>query len=101
MTDYVVTRSGQRVSLTALIFGQHFHAFQRITKVQLRQHRPGECELAVIRTPDFNAADEAEMRARLVGCVGDELAVTFRYIAEIPLSAGGKHRFLIQDIPPS
>ena len=35
--EYVFTKDGRKISLTGLIFGQHFNAFRKIDKMQLLQ----------------------------------------------------------------
>jgi phenylacetate-CoA ligase len=102
--DYVVARRGQKISTTALIFGQHFKAFSRIRRMQVLQWVPGEITLRIVRNEGFDAADETEMREAMQSAVAEGLTVSFDYVTDIPLSSSGKHRFMIQrldlSLPP-
>jgi phenylacetate-CoA ligase len=53
--DFVIDRSGLKVSLTAIIFGRHHVAFKRLKHLQVRQNVPGQITLLVVpRTSDTN-----------------------------------------------
>lgn len=53
--DFVVDRLGLKVSLTAIIFGRHHTAFERLQHLQVRQNVPGRITLLVVpRTSDIN-----------------------------------------------
>jgi phenylacetate-CoA ligase len=92
----VVTRTGTRVSVTALIFGQHFQAFERILGMQLVQETAGELMLRIVRSPAFSERDEAELQTKIEGCVDGALRVLFHYCQRLPASANGKTPFVIQ-----
>jgi phenylacetate-CoA ligase len=57
--DFVVTRTGQRIALTALIFGRHHSAFDHLRHVQVRQQIPGVATLVVV--PKSSAATPARL----------------------------------------
>ncbi len=53
--DFVIDRSGLRVSLTAIIFGRHHVAFEYLKHLQVRQYVPGQITLLVVpRTSDID-----------------------------------------------
>lgn len=95
--DVVVARDGTRVFVTALVFGCHYHAFANIRRWQLVQARPGEVQFRIVKDRGFTAADEEEIRRAFdeVGNVG----ATFTYVDEITLTARGKSKLLVQDLP--
>lgn len=97
--EYVYTSDGRALSLTGLIFGQHFDAFSRLRKMQLHQTRRGLVEVRIVPYPDFSHDDENEIRQLMKKCAGKGLEVAFSYPDEIAATTRGKHRFLVQDLP--
>jgi phenylacetate-CoA ligase len=97
--EYIVTKDGRWVTLTALVFAQHFEAFAHIRKMQLEQSRPGRVALRIVRGPGFCDADAAEVVNRMVAAVEGELDVETTFVEAIPPTRGGTHRLLIQHLP--
>lgn len=96
--EYVVTSRQTVISLTALVFAQHFAAFRRIKKMQIVQERIGEITVVIVREADYTPADEHEIKSRFKECVPDGLSVRFQYVDSIAPAAGGKHRFMVQHL---
>lgn len=97
--EYVVARSGNPVSLTGLIFGQHFQAFGCISKIQVYQDDPGRMEVRIVPGADFvKEAVEEEIRGKIRAAMGAEMEVSFSIVEKIEPSGSGKHRFLIQKL---
>lgn len=94
--DYILSSDNQKIYLTALIFGQHLHAFKNIIQWQIVQNSIGLVELKVIKRKGFSNEDEIEIRANFEGVA--KVSVTFKYVESIPLTKRGKHLFLIQNI---
>lgn len=99
MQDYIFDRNGDRVLLTALIFGQHWQALGNIVKWQLEQFEPGVVEIHVVRGKSYSQRDEDEIAQQflLLGNVDTK----FRYVESIPLTPRGKSSMLIQHIKNS
>jgi phenylacetate-CoA ligase len=97
--EYVVARDGKLVPLTALIFGQHYHAFAKIKRMQIVQDRPGEMVVRLMVNDDWVPADEHELRQEMGAVLADNWQFGFDYVDSIPFTAAGKHRFVIQNIP--
>jgi len=96
--EYVLTEDGRKVSLTGLIFGQHFEAFERIKKIQLYQESKGKLEIRIVKSPGYTPRDEHEIKATIEEAVGSGLAVEFCYVDDILRTARGKHQYLIQEL---
>ncbi len=96
--EYVVTSDGRAIALTGMVFGQHWHAFSKIRKLQIAQDEPGKIVMRVVKQPEFGPADEAEIRAKVAGCVGGGLEVLFDYVDDIPPTERGKHLFVKQSL---
>jgi len=94
--DYVIAENGERVSLTALVFGQHYGAFKNIQKWQLVQDIPGRAKVRIVKGEGFSAEDEKEIRDKFKGIC--DIDAEFDYVDFIPLTTRGKFRFLVQNI---
>lgn len=97
--EYVITKSGNKISLTGLIFGQHFNSFAHILKIQVYQEKPGCINIRIVKGKDFlQNIHEREILNVINKAVGSELDVQFSYLQDIPATYRGKHRFLVQKI---
>lgn len=94
--DYIILKDKQKIFLTALIFGQHFNAFKKISRWQLIQNEVGKVNIKIIRLPDYSQADEDEIKEKFQNVADIELE--FDYVDKIPLTKTGKYMFLIQNI---
>jgi len=94
--DYIYTKDRERVALTALIFGQHYHAFGNIQKWQLVQNVPGKVVIKIIKGEGFSNEDEEEIRNKFKGICN--IATDFDFVDSIPLTKRGKFKFLVQNI---
>jgi phenylacetate-CoA ligase len=94
--DIVFTRQGDPVTLTALVFGQHYHAFRNIRQWQVVQDVPGEVTIRINRGAGFSRHDEEEIRGRFMTLCAME--THFDYVESMPLTQRGKLPFLIQNV---
>ena len=94
--DCIYTANGEKVALTALIFGQHYHSFGKIQKWQLQQDIPGKVKVRIVKGEGFLEEDEIEIRAKFKDVC--DVATEFEYLNQISLTARGKFRFLIQNV---
>jgi phenylacetate-CoA ligase len=99
--EYVITRSGNPVSLTGLIYGQHFKAFGCIAKMQIDQAEMGKITIRIVPGAGYDAKEvETELKGKIHDAVGGEIEAEVQVVGRIPPSAMGKHRFLIQKLKP-
>jgi phenylacetate-CoA ligase len=96
--DFILTKDGAEVALTALVFGQHYRAFGNIQKWQLQQSVPGEVTVRIVKGQGFSTEDEIEIRTKFMDICG--VHTQFEYVDAIPLSPRGKYRFLIRSTQP-
>ncbi len=94
MEDYVVTPGGR-------IVGRLDHLFKDSVNVRLAQvvqDRVDEVVIRVVRESDYDDSDERiileEARLRL----GSDVNIRFDYVASIPRTKNGKHRFVLSSI---
>lgn len=92
--DYVVSDDGSKVSLTALVFGQHYKAFGRISRWQIEQNEPGRVVVSVVPYTECNESDYEEIRVNFAEIA--DIKADIRIVSSIPLTKRGKHRFMIQ-----
>jgi len=99
LQELIVTRDKRLITLTALIFAQHFEAFSKVKEMQLVQEREGDLVVKIVRFPQYAHSDEREILSKMQRCVGDGLDINFAYVDHIPRTRSGKYRFLIQKVP--
>lgn len=95
--EYVIGKNGSKISLAAL--NMHGPHFQHVIRYQYYQRIPGHMELRLMVSEHFDAREEKQLHDALRHKTGDELAVTVRVVDDIPLTARGKLRRLIQELP--
>jgi phenylacetate-CoA ligase len=96
--DFIVTKNGKLIPLTALIFGQHFKAFSRIRQMQIIQEKRGEIKIRIVRDSEYTVKDEEEIYNRIKSIMHEDLDIIFEYCENIPRTKMRKHRFLIQKL---
>jgi len=99
LQELVVTKDKRLITLTALIFAQHFEAFAQIKEMQLVQEKEGELIVKVVRTSQYSVNDEKEILSKMQRAVSDGLDISFSYVNNIPRTKNGKYKFLIQKLP--
>ena len=96
--QYLIGANWSKLSLTSLIFAQHFSAFSAIKNIQLVQEKQGDVLVRVEPTPDFNDEDRDEIINRMEQAAGGQLTVTLETVSAITRTARGKNQFLIQKL---
>jgi phenylacetate-CoA ligase len=95
LEDYVLLRNGVRI-------GRMDHIFKDMVNVQeaqIRQVRPGQLTIRVVRAAGFGARDEHELLRETAKRVGPETDVKIEYVQSLPRTRMGKLRFVVSDIP--
>ncbi|MEE9361046.1 MAG: hypothetical protein V3U92_00445 [Cellulophaga sp.] len=96
LQDYIISKNNVKTYLTSLIFGQHFQAFSNIEKWQIIQDKANKIEILIIKGANYSQNDELEIYDKIRKVVA--LEITFKYVNSIPITKGGKHLFLKQNI---
>ncbi len=97
---FIYTREMTPVPATAIIFGQHFAAFERVRGIQLVQEEPGDLLVRIIQGDHFSEKDEREILDKMRHSVDLKLDVRFEYRRELPCNQAGKVEFVIQNVCP-
>jgi len=89
--DFIVTPDGRRIGRLDHVFKEAQH----VIAAQILQTTPTQIELRIMRAPQYATRDEAVLRAALLARLGATVAVTFRYVDELPRTAQGKFRAVV------
>ena len=93
--DVIVLSDGTKVSLTALIFGQHLEAFDKIREMQVVQDKVGELEIRIVKNSEFSGKDETNLRKTLAKSVNHKLTIMISYVTEVSKTSRGKNIFFV------
>ena len=99
LQDFIVANNGSLITLTALIFAQHFDAFGKIKNMQLYQDCVGEVIVKIIPTNNFLKKDSNEIIKKMQSAVSGKIKVEVKIVDKIPRIQSGKYKFLIQKLP--
>ncbi len=94
--DIIYNATGDKILLTALIFGQHYDALSRIAQWQIVQNIKGEVNISIHSMPGYSQADENEISQAFYTIAN--IKCDFVYDAEFIKTAAGKVRFVIQNV---
>ena len=97
LQEVLTTKSGRYISMTAI--NMHSDVFDNLYQFQFYQDDPGYCIFYAVKRPGFTDADEKKIILELKKKLGEELGLRIQYVHEIPRTASGKYRFLIQKLP--
>lgn len=92
--DFVISKDGTRHLITALVFGQHFRAFEAIRRWQIVQEVRGKLTIRVIPDATFSSVHEREVAAAFKRIA--DIDVEFIRVKDIPRTARGKSPLVIQ-----
>jgi phenylacetate-CoA ligase len=93
--DFVIDRNGQRISLTALIFGRHHEAFGVAEFVQVRQTEQGR--VTILLVPASGVTSTAVEWPRLFDFRNVDLDVEFEVRDRPVRTPAGKTPLLVTD----
>jgi len=97
LQEFVVTGTGRLISMTAL--NMHDGTFDCVRQFQFHQTEQGRITLNYVPRSECSDSSLALLRSRVLQKLGRDVTLRLRPVEEIPLTARGKHRFLIQDLP--
>lgn len=95
--EYVITKSKKIITLTALIFAQHFYAFDRIMDMQIIQNAVGEIVVRILPKNNFSSSDEEEIYMKVKAAADNDLDIRIAK-GEPEKTVRGKKLFLIQKL---
>ena len=89
--------NGERITLTALIFGRHGDYFNHIVKMQIINTNPGQLIVKIIPKYGFSKKHINEIENTLSKNQGMPFFTKVQIVNEIDSTKRGKHRFLIKE----
>jgi phenylacetate-CoA ligase len=100
MQDYLMTRDGCKIPMTAILYGLHLPIFEHYAKVQIEQRQPGSIKVKLENPQNISHTNAIEAsKAAVEGALGGRMSVTFEEVTVIPPQANGKHQVVIQNLP--
>ncbi|MDD3933166.1 MAG: phenylacetate--CoA ligase family protein [Methanoculleus sp.] len=95
--DFIVTSKGELLS--GITMNIDTDAFDNVKQFQFYQERVGEVILNIVKKPAFSDLDADYLRREVGRSCGDDVTITIRYVDNIPLTARGKYRYFVQNMP--
>lgn len=96
--ELIFTSNGSKVSMTSIIFAQHFKSFGKIVNMQLVQNEVGEVIVKIIEKEKLREEDINEIVSKMENACNGYLKVSVEIVSEIKRTSSGKHKFLIQNV---
>jgi phenylacetate-CoA ligase len=98
LQDYIVNKDKELVTLTALIFAQHFNCFSKIVQMQLYQEEIGHVVVKIIPTENFNSEDKKEIIDKMLYASHNKIVVFIEIVNNIQRTKASKLKFLDQHL---
>ncbi|MBQ8679073.1 MAG: hypothetical protein IJ530_04850 [Treponema sp.] len=93
--EYIVGKNSKIIQLVGFIDIHYLKCKDKILSYQIEQNEPGKVVFRIVKSYDWTAIDEEEIRKLLAI---REIDVDFEYPKEIPLTSKGKRKNIIQNI---
>jgi len=102
--DIVRAPNGNRIGGTFWTLA--LRSVRGVRNFQVEQTEKARLVVRIEKEPDFSADSEQRIRDLIIGKCSGEMKIDFKYLDKIPLTASGKHRFVISRLaadhrPPS
>lgn len=97
LQEFILTGTGRPISMTAINF--HDDIFDHVAQFQFHQNEQGVVTFRYIPKSTLDEVLVSRMRQRLLSKLGTDIVLNLERVDHIPLTARGKHRFLIQELP--
>jgi phenylacetate-CoA ligase len=95
--EMFVGKEGNFISITAV--NMHSDLFDHVQQYQFHQKEPGRAVLRIVRGPEYSERDSQNILKQLLAKVGDSMELRLEFWDEIPRTAQGKFRFIVQELP--
>lgn len=93
--EYIVGKNAEIIQLVGFIDIHYLKCKDKILSYQIEQNEPGKIVFRIVKSDDWIASDEDEIR-RLLSI--RDIDIDFEYPNEIPLTVKGKRKNIIQNI---
>lgn len=97
LQELVQTKAGNLISMTAI--NMHSPVFDQVHQFQFYQDTAGKVLMRIIKKPDYTNKDTQGIEDEMGKKFGPDIQLTLEFVEDIPLTARGKHTFLVQKLP--
>lgn len=94
--DFIVAPDGRY--LHGQFFTHILVFYDSIKKYQIHQCAKDRLEIKLVVDDTYDHSQEEEIASAIRGYMGQEVQIGFDYCSQIPLTARGKHRWIISDL---
>ena len=94
--EIAIGLNGERITLTALVFGRHSEYFNHIIRMQVINYAPGKLKILIVPKASFNNNYKNQIISSLSLKEGMPFDTNVEIIDRIKKTKGGKQRFLLK-----
>lgn len=91
--DFVIDKAGNKVSVTSLVFGQHFKAFKNIISWQISNYSPGKLQVRIVKGECWTGSNTREIKEKL--SFNNAFDVDIIFLLEIEKTKSGKNKLVV------
>ena len=92
--DYIVTPDGR----FAARLGHLFHEATKVRMAQIIQDKIESITIRIVREPGYQTEDEQRILKEARKRLGNEIAIGFDYVSDIPRTKNGKFRLIVSNL---
>lgn len=96
--EFVIDKNLNPISVTSLIFGQHYPSFSGIENIKIIQEKPGTIEIQIVKNIKFNSNDFNFMKKKISQLLDDKILTTFSFVDYLEKSPLGKSNLVKQHL---
>ena len=94
--EFLVDKDENLISVTALIYGQHYSAFEAVRQFQIIQEKPGEIDILFVPKNRESIHAITGMVRQIKELLGDRIDVQHRIVNKIDVTPLGKRKTVVQ-----
>ena len=98
MQDFVIDKEGKLITLTALVFAQHFESFDKIKQMQIVQDDIGKITININPIAKLLDNDKKEIIKKMRYATKNNLDIDIVIKKDFNLTSNGKFKFLEQNL---
>ena len=95
--EVLIANDGSEIPWVAI--NMHDDTFINVRQFQFLQERPGQADLLIVSSKTFDESDSCKILHNLNRKLENRIAITIKYVDNIPLSPRGKAIYVKQNIP--
>ena len=97
-SDYIIGVDERKISITAIIFGQHLSEFKKIPEFQLIQNISGKVDFNIVGAKALTLSEENSLKEKLQNSSDNTVTFEIKYVNELIKTPSGKFKYLIQNV---